>query len=80
MVIVQPLPGNRNDGKAWELSGTEAVVGRTPVVVDGGYRDTGLVIPHRRERGWSALSAWKGRRTTSSTITSVPASSTPAPR
>lgn len=31
----------------------------TTVVADGGYRGTGLVIPHRRERGQSELPAWK---------------------
>lgn len=30
------------------------------VIADGGYRGTGLVIPHRRERGQSELPAWKG--------------------
>ncbi|WP_093872117.1 transposase [Streptomyces sp. TLI_105] len=59
VVVGQPLPGNRNDCKAWELSGAKAAVGRTTVVADGGYRGTGLVIPHRRERGQSKLPAWK---------------------
>ncbi|MDH6513862.1 hypothetical protein M2163_009164 [Streptomyces sp. SAI-135] len=29
----------------------QAAVGHTNVIADGGYRGTGLVIPHRRERG-----------------------------
>ncbi|GHF61643.1 hypothetical protein GCM10018787_07410 [Streptomyces thermodiastaticus] len=29
------------------------------VIADGGYRGTGLVIPHRRERGQTDLSDWK---------------------
>lgn len=29
------------------------------VIADGGYRGTGLVIPHRRERGQAELPAWK---------------------
>ncbi|MGX1089333.1 hypothetical protein RKD47_000014 [Streptomyces albogriseolus] len=59
VAVGQPLPGNRNDCKAWELSGAKAAVGTTTVIADGGYRGTGLVIPHRREKGQSELSAWK---------------------
>ncbi|MFB7185993.1 transposase [Streptomyces sp. NPDC056178] len=51
----RPLPGNRNDCKAWELSGAKAAVGRTTVMADDGYRGTGLVIPHRREKGQTEL-------------------------
>lgn len=39
--------------------GAKSAVGRTTVIVDGGYRGTGLVIPHRRERGQAELPAWK---------------------
>ena len=59
VVVGRPLPGNRNDCKAWELSGAKAAVGNTTVIADGGYRGTGLVIPHRREPGRAELSAWK---------------------
>ncbi|MCI0383651.1 transposase [Streptomyces sp. CNQ085] len=60
VAVGRPLPGNRNDYRAWELSGTKAAIGATPTVIaDGGYRGTGLVIPHRRERGQSELPAWK---------------------
>jgi hypothetical protein len=59
VAVGRPLPGNRNDCKAWELSGAKAAVGRTTVIADGGYRGTGLVIPHRRERGQAELPAWK---------------------
>ena len=55
----RPLPGNRNDCKAWELSGAKAAVGNTTVIADGGYRGTGLVIPHRRQRSQGELPAWK---------------------
>ncbi|MFD8308766.1 transposase [Streptomyces sp. NPDC059690] len=65
VVIGRPLPGNRNDCKAWELSGAKAAVGRTTVIADGGYRGTGLVIPHRRERGQTELPAWKEEHNTS---------------
>ncbi|GAA2490642.1 transposase [Streptomyces longisporus] len=59
VAVGRPLPGNRNDCKAWELSGAKAAVGTTPVIADGGYRGTGLVIPHRREKGHGELPAWK---------------------
>ncbi|MGY0063713.1 transposase [Streptomyces sp. LZ34] len=59
VAVGRPLPGNRNDCKAWELSGAKAAVGQTTVIADGGYQGTGLVIPHRRERGQAELPAWK---------------------
>ncbi|MCX4960523.1 transposase family protein [Streptomyces virginiae] len=51
VAVGRPLPGNRNDFKAWEQSGAEAAVGRTMTIADGGYPGTGLVMPHRRRRG-----------------------------
>jgi len=57
--VGRPLPGNRNDCKAWELSGVKAAIGRTTVIADGGYRGTGLIIPHRRERDQAELPTWK---------------------
>ncbi|MEU4506954.1 transposase [Streptomyces sp. NPDC024089] len=65
VAVGRPLPGNRNDCKAWELSGARAAVGKTTVIADGGYRGTGLVIPHRREKGQSELPAWKGEHNAS---------------
>ncbi|MGW7258221.1 transposase [Streptomyces sp. NPDC054834] len=59
VVVGRPLPGNRNDCRAWELSGAKAAVGNATVIADGGYRGTGLVIPHRREPGQTELPAWK---------------------
>jgi hypothetical protein len=59
VAVGQPVPGNRNDCKAWELSGAKDAVGRTMVIANGGYRGTGLVIPHRREKGQVELPAWK---------------------
>nr|WP_202456305.1 MULTISPECIES: transposase [unclassified Streptomyces] len=59
VVVGWPVVGNRNDCKAWELSGAKSAVGRTTVIGDGGYRGTGLVIPHRRERGQAELPACK---------------------
>ncbi|MGW7276454.1 transposase [Streptomyces sp. NPDC054864] len=65
VAVGQPLPGNRNDCKAWDLSSAKAAVGKTTVIADGGYRGTGLVIPHRREPGQSELAAWKEEHNTS---------------
>jgi hypothetical protein len=58
VVVGQPLPGNRNDCKAWEESGAKAAVGRTLTIADGGYPGTGLVRPHRRRKG-EDLPDWK---------------------
>ncbi|MFD7853487.1 transposase [Streptomyces microflavus] len=58
VVVGDPLPGNRNDCKAWEESGAKAAVGNTLVIADGGYPGTGLLMPHRRTPG-EELSEWK---------------------
>lgn len=63
--VGRPVPGNRNDCKAWELSGAKSSVGNTTVIADGGYRGTGLIIPHRREPGQTELRAWKEAHNTS---------------
>ncbi|EST36736.1 hypothetical protein M878_00405 [Streptomyces roseochromogenus subsp. oscitans DS 12.976] len=63
--VGRPVTGNRNDCKAWELSGAKVAVGRVTVIADGGYRGTGLLIPHRRERGRTELPAWKDEDNTS---------------
>jgi hypothetical protein len=57
-VVGQPLPGNRNDCKAWAESGAKAAVGHTTTIADGGYPGTGLVMPHRR-RANEELADWK---------------------
>ena len=59
VAVGRPVPGNRNDCKAWELPGAKDAVGHTTVIADGGYRGTGLVIPHLREPGQGELPAWK---------------------
>lgn len=57
-MVGQPLPGNRNDCKAWEESCAKAAVGRTLTIADGGYPGTGLVMPHRRRKS-EDLPDWK---------------------
>jgi hypothetical protein len=51
-----PRPGNPR---------AKAAVGRATAIADGGYRGTGLPIPHRRERGQTELPAWKEEHNTS---------------
>ncbi|MFD5016253.1 transposase [Streptomyces chartreusis] len=65
VAVGRPLPGNRNDCRAWELSGAKVAVGRAVVIADDCYRGTRLVIPHCRERGQAELPAWKEQHNTS---------------
>ncbi|WP_405774607.1 transposase [Streptomyces sp. NBC_00859] len=58
VVVGRPLPGNRNDCRAWAESGAKNAVGATMTIADGGYPGTGLVMPHRRRKG-EELPAWK---------------------
>lgn len=58
LVVGLPLPGNRNDCKAWEKSGAKAAVGEAMTTADGGYPGTGLVMLHRRRKG-EDLPVWK---------------------
>lgn len=59
VAVDRPVAGNRNDRRAWEMSGAQAALGKTIVIPDRGYRGTGLVIPHRRAEGQAELPAWK---------------------
>ena len=59
LAVRRPLPGNRNDCKATELSAAKAAAGTTTVIADGRYRDTRLVIPQRHAPGQAELPAWK---------------------
>ncbi|MFF1731927.1 transposase [Streptomyces sp. NPDC058247] len=58
VVVGQPLPGNRNDCKAWQESGAKSAVGKTLTMADGGSPGTGLLMPHRRIPG-EELPQWK---------------------
>ncbi len=51
-----PLPGNRNDCRAFTESGIDRICRGTPTIADGGYQGTGLLIPHRKRRGQAQLS------------------------
>ncbi|TDU73624.1 DDE superfamily endonuclease [Streptomyces sp. KS 21] len=58
VVVGRPLPGNRNDCRAWAESGAKQAVGNTTTIADGGYLGTGLITPHRRRKG-EELPDWK---------------------
>lgn len=53
-----PLPGNRNDCKAFGESGAEHACRNATVIGDGGYIATSAIIPHRRRPG-EDLPTWK---------------------
>lgn len=65
VAVGRPVTDNRNDCKAWELSGAKAAVGQATAIADGGYQGIGLLMPHRRERGQTELPAWKEEHNTS---------------
>lgn len=56
MAIGSPLPGSRNDCRAFTESGVDRACRGAPVIADGGYQGTGLLIPHRRRRVQTHLS------------------------
>jgi hypothetical protein len=55
VAIGLPLPGSRNDGRAFTESGVDRACRGAPVIADGGYQGTGLLIPHRKRRGQTRL-------------------------
>ncbi|WP_369174352.1 transposase [Streptomyces sp. R28] len=56
VAIGLPLPGSRNDCRAFTESGVDRVCRGAPTIADGGYQGTGLLIPHRKRRGQTHLS------------------------
>lgn len=58
VALGKPLPGNRNDCRAWAESGAADACRNAVVIADGGYQGTGLIIPHRRSPGVE-LPEWK---------------------
>ncbi|GGU46959.1 hypothetical protein GCM10010244_85770 [Streptomyces coeruleorubidus] len=77
VLVGRPLPGNRNDCKAWEESGAKAAIGTTMTIADGGYPGTGLVMPPGAAKARTCPTG--SRLTTSPTSKSGPASSTSSP-
>lgn len=78
VAIGLPLPGNRNDCRAFTESGVDQACRGAPVIADGGYQGTDLLIPYRRRRGHRYLSPSRRQRTPS--IAGLgPGSNTPCP-
>lgn len=65
VTIGLPMPGSRNDRRAFTESGVDRACRGAPVIADGGYQGAGLFIPHRRRRGQRHLGP---RRETENTI------------
>jgi DDE family transposase/DDE superfamily endonuclease len=56
VAVGTPVPGNRNDCRAFAESGVDRACRAAPTLGDGAYRGTGALIPHRRRRGQQQLS------------------------
>ncbi|MFJ8086210.1 transposase [Streptomyces sp. NPDC096205] len=56
VAIGLPLPGSRNDCRAFTESGIDRACSGAPTIADGGYQGTGLLITHRKRRGQTHLS------------------------
>jgi hypothetical protein len=54
-----PLPGNRNDCRAFGESGVDHATRTAIVIADGGHPGTRAVIPHRRKAADEPLIDWK---------------------
>lgn len=79
VAVGRSVAGNRNDCKAWELSGAKSAAGQTTVIADGGYRGA-PAWPSRTAVNPAKPNSPPGRRnTTPRTVWSALASSTPSP-
>lgn len=56
VAVGDPLPGSRNDCRPFAESGADVACRSVPVIADGGYQGTGLLIPHRKRPGQDHLS------------------------
>lgn len=57
MVAIRlPLPGSRNDCRAFIQSGVDRACRGAPTIADVGYQGTGLLTPHRKQHGQTHLS------------------------
>ncbi|SDC95643.1 Helix-turn-helix of DDE superfamily endonuclease [Glycomyces harbinensis] len=64
VAVGTPLPGNRNDCKAFGESGAEHACRNHDLIGDGGYIATSAIIPHRRRPG-EDLPDWKAEHNAS---------------
>src|SRR5512135_1647351 len=61
-VIIDPQPGNRNDGTAYRTSDVLTAAAGAPIIAEGTYRGpdcTKVIIAHRKPAGGTCLPAWK---------------------
>jgi hypothetical protein len=78
VAVGKPVPGNRNDCKAWELSGAAAAVGRTTGIAGGATEAPAW--SYRTDANQVRATFRPGKRTTTPpTARSVRGSSTPSP-
>ena len=59
LAVGAPLPGSRNDCRAWSESGIDIQLRGRPVMADGGYHGTGLIMPFRARRDGRPLTSWQ---------------------
>jgi hypothetical protein len=58
-VVGEPLPGNRNDCRAFTESGAAQACAGAKVMADGGYQgNPGVLMPYRQPRDGSELAEW----------------------
>ncbi len=54
-----PQPGNRNDCTVYRESGINAQLAGRPVMADGGYQGTGVIMPCRKRPDGQSLPEWQ---------------------
>lgn len=64
IAVGRPLPGNRNDCRAYAESGIDRDLAGRAVMADGGYQGTGLIMPYRRRGHGHELTSWQERHNT----------------
>ncbi|GAA5005731.1 hypothetical protein GCM10023317_40320 [Actinopolymorpha pittospori] len=58
VAVGKPVPGNRNDCRAFADSGADAACAQMAVMGDGGYQGTRVITPFRKPAG-ATLPEWK---------------------
>jgi hypothetical protein len=61
LAIGTPQPGSRNDCRAFAESGIDRQLAGRPVMADGGYTGTSLIMPYRARRDGRPLPGWQER-------------------
>jgi hypothetical protein len=58
VAVGKPVPGNRNDCRAFIESGADAACAQMAVMGDGAYQGTRVITPFRKPTG-ATLPEWK---------------------